>query len=333
MSSALLPPEQRIIRRLTERGVPGIQRYWVRASGAAGSRVDIELLAHLIASTGVAEMDLLASAVRIDTLIGTFELQLRPLLERLLKQAGEVGAPVFAETFRGSAGKVLDLDVFRSRAAGAARRLVGDAITLIDKAQREAIRAIIEEGYKLGRPPRASARAIEKLVGLDAARAGAQVKLVEALKLKPPPMWALREAYALRKRPEEFDAWSERYRRGLPAAQQRAWTDAAYARRLRSRGLAIARTETSAAARMAQNMIWEQAIEEGALDPAKWVKEWVRIPAARECPVCGPLQRKRTVIGGRYPGGLVGPPAHTHCLCGERLAQVRDGEEALPVAA
>lgn len=313
MSERLLPPEQRIIRKITDKAVPLTAADFITAARKFLGSIDLEALTKIL--KGVADVAggspfalrdaLRYEAVEVDTLIGAFEIRLQPLMEKLLLRAGEVGVPVFAETLGVPA---LDLGTYRSRAVKAARELVGEAITLITHETRQAVREIVADGFAQGQTPRQIANRLAQTVGLDARRARGFETFLQDLQDDPPD---------------------------LSEEQIQRLIDREYSRRLKSRGLAIARTETAAAAAAAQSAIWDTAIDEGKLQEQAYVRVWVRIPAAKPCPICGPLQKKRARIRGGYYVGAGGkryyrPPGHTNCRCGEFLDRFGPGDEFLP---
>ena len=80
----------------------------------------------------------------------------------------------------------------------------------------------------------------------------------------------------------------------------------------------IARTETMLAVHGGRRDVWEQAQEDGTL--AKSARRvWVTAEDDLACPICVPLDGKRAKVGGEYPGGVQGPPAHPNCRCTEAL--------------
>lgn len=307
MSIRLLPPEQRVIRKITDRYRYLTRDVFLTAARKAFDQVDLASLATVLAAGPELQWGRIYAKARIQTLIGEFEVNLQPLIDRLLLRAGDAGLPVFAETFG-----VLqpDFSTFQRLAERASNEIVAEAVTNVSRSTKAAIRAIVGDGFEQGLSPAKIAKQIQETVGLDERRA------------------------------RGFEAWIARLQANPPdvneAALQRM-INREYRRRLRSRAMAIARTESSAAAAAAQNLIWESAIEEGQISETDYVREWIRIPAAKPCPICGPLRGRRARIRGYYvaPDGTryFRPPGHTNCLCGERLVLWNEGDEELPLAA
>lgn len=299
--SFLIPPEQRVIRTFTGRAEQPIRRIFITAADRA--RVEIDLAQLEAALAGVSSLEDLRAIAHLDTLIGTLEIDLRPLLEDLLFRATSAGELVFAESM---GIPPLDLGIFRREAATVARTMVGDLIQGIDvgrinpmtgarsRGQLQVVRDLVAEGYDLGRSNVETARLIRDVVGLDDRRATALSSYAQDLEAQGVP---------------------EERRLRLVAAESQ--------RKLQSRGLAISRTESVRAANLSQDLIWVDGVAHGQIDPGLWEQEWV--PSPNACPVCRGLRGARAPIGGNFPapGGKGPPDPHTHCRCGKRLRRRR----------
>lgn len=101
--------------------------------------------------------------------------------------------------------------------------------------------------------------------------------------------------------PDKVDARVERYANQL----------------LRQRGEAIARTEIITANRVGAQDSWAQAAAEGLINLETATQEWIATPGERTCDICEPLDGKTAKVGGTFPGGYSGPPAHPQCLPGD----------------
>lgn len=282
-----IPPEQRVIRSITDRAELPIRTVYLRAVSAALAELHIPTLAKILDSGGVLTLADIRAIAHIDTLVGRLRVDLRPLLEQLLFRAESAGELVFAESM---GFQLIDLALFRAEAQQTARAMVGTLIQAIEQPQLVTIQDLIAQGFAASRSTTESARAIASVIGLDARRA-------EAL-----------EAYRLKL---EADGVPERKRLRLIETERK--------RKLKSRGYAVSHTESVRAATNAQETIWAKAIEEGQMAEGDYEKEWVPSPDA--CPVCQGLRGARAPIGGRYrdPGGEGPPHPHPHCRCGQRL--------------
>lgn len=280
-----IPPEQRVIRNYTGRAEQPIRTVIVTAADEARAEVDLDAIARLLG--GGLAVGGLRAVLALDTMLGRLEVDLVPLFEDLILRASMAGELIFAA---GMGLLPVDLGLFRQGASVAAREIVGNLIVDVSAGQVEAVRAIIAEGFELGRTVEASAKLLREVVGLDPRRAG-----------------------ALSKYEAELEA------EGRAADQIERMVAAAGRRKLKSRALSIARTETIRAASESQDLIWEEGVRAGQIDQNVWEQEWVPIPGACRR-VCLPLKAARAPIGGTFPGrGGKGPPAHPFCRCGRRL--------------
>lgn len=298
MTAFPIPPEQRLIRTFTGRAEAPIRTTWITAAGLARAAIDIAGLEAFLSGARTATTAQLRAVIRIDTMIGKLEIDLVPLLEKVLYRSASAGELVFAETM---GFPPLDPGVFRRDAAQAARTMVGDLIQGIEGGRVNAVtgtrsrgaldivRDLVAEGFDLGRPHAASARLIRDVIGLDDRRARALAKYAAEL---------------------EAQGISEGRRLKLIARESK--------RKLQSRGLAVSRTESVRAASLAQDMIWGRAVQEGQLADV-YEQEWV--PSPNACPVCQGLRGTRAPIGGEFPepGGKGPPNPHPSCACGRRL--------------
>ncbi|HHV79080.1 MAG TPA: minor capsid protein [Firmicutes bacterium] len=75
----------------------------------------------------------------------------------------------------------------------------------------------------------------------------------------------------------------------------------------RYRSFVIARTETTAAANMAQIAVMERA--------GVQYKQWLTGRDERVCPLCGSLDGKVVRIDEEFAPGIFSPPAHPNCRC------------------
>jgi hypothetical protein len=133
--------------------------------------------------------------------------------------------------------------------------------------------------------------------------------------------WAKRHAAALIKDITETSI--RRIRLAVTELQEDGDWDFAYDRILAAvgdvaRADLIARHETMLAAGEGQRQGWAQAQDAGLLS-GKERREWIVTPDERLCPICIKLEGKTAVLGGEYPGGYDGPPAHVQCRCTEGI--------------
>lgn len=305
----LLPREQRIIRRYLGRAPSQIQELFLRAVEEQLGAISLEQI-----STAIATQEILPrigqvyTFARIETLLGVFEVNLEPLLRKLISRAGELALPVFDEVMAFTSPTSLDL--FRRLASVAAREIVAQQVTVIREQAREVIKRIVDEGFAELLSPQQIARRIVDVVGLDDRRAQALERFAANLRARPGDLTEAEVEHEIRLE---------------------------FRRKLKSRAATIGRTETSIAASRAQRAIWDSAVAEGRLRPSRYVRVWMRVAGAQECPICGPLDGQRARLDGGYyvANGETydAPPGHPNCICGEFLDDWRDGDADLPVRA
>lgn len=302
MSVRDLPPEQQLIRQVVERALGPLRDLFYLT--LRDTFVPYEPIAAVLTEFGdnPVAAGQVYQAMGIDEELAAYAEQLLPVFERLLLQSGSVGAPVFASSF---SIQDFNLEGFNAAAQDAARQYVGQQITQIQADELKAVQEVIERGFEEGVSVADLARSISGIVGLDAQRARGLDNFAQELLADPGD-----------RSPAQVQAAIERERR----------------RRLKQRGQVIARTEVQRAAGLAQNLLWEQAVADGKLNADVYVKQVVRIPASKPCPICDPLKGMTMPIGGDYY--LVStskgetrygpPPFHPNCRCGERLVRLAD---------
>lgn len=133
--------------------------------------------------------------------------------------------------------------------------------------------------------------------------------------------WAKRHAAELVT--QITDTIRKRIRLAVTELQEDGDWDFAYDRILHAvgdenRADLIARHETMLAADEGQRQGWDQAVDAGLL-PEGTRRVWIVTPDERLCPICAALEDKTAPLGGVYPGGFDGPPAHIQCRCTEGI--------------
>lgn len=282
-----IPPEQRVIRQITGRAELPIRTVFLKAVGAALAEIHLPTLASAIESGGLLSLADIRVFAHIDTLVGKLRVDLRPLLERVLFQASSAGELVFAESM---GFQPIDIALFRAEAQQTARAMVGTLVQGIEHQQLQTIQDLVAQGFAENLTPTVRARTIANVIGLDDRRAQALARYAAELEAK-----------------------------GVPERERLRMIQAERSRKLKSRGLAVSRTESIRTATKAQDTIWEKAIAEGQTAEGDYEQEWV--PSPNACSVCQGLRGARAPIGGRFrdPGGEGPPHPHTHCSCGKRL--------------
>ena len=97
---------------------------------------------------------------------------------------------------------------------------------------------------------------------------------------------------------------------------------------LRLRAETIARTELLQAISTGRQKFWEQAVQQGALDPLEVEKQWMTSRDERvDCKICAPMEPngvgQRQEIGQPFITGIgtaiMNGPAHPNCRCTQSI--------------
>lgn len=182
-------------------------------------------------------------------------------------------------------------DGFNPRSVDFIRAYKFRLIRGIDIKTREGVRRAIQESFKEGIRPFDTATRIQNIVGLTARQAKMVIGHEELLITE-----------------------------GVPAAARKKRLATLSARLLRARALGIARTETIRAAVSGQQLLWQQAADEGFIDSTAR-QFWIVTPDDRLCPICKPIpgmNKKGVPLGAFFDspvGAISGPTAHPQCRC------------------
>jgi hypothetical protein len=98
---------------------------------------------------------------------------------------------------------------------------------------------------------------------------------------------------------------------------------------LRQRARAIARTELMRASNMGQQLLWEEAVSQGHLNPAAFEKVWITTPDDRLCQYCRAKNGQRVGIFDTFNNPVGNPepqpPLHPMCRCSTALVKKGKG--------
>jgi hypothetical protein len=190
----------------------------------------------------------------------------------------------------------LKFDIVDPKALEWIKQYGADEIKYISESQREAIKAIIHDGYEKGTTPQEQARLIREHIGLDPARSRTLEKYAENL-------------YAKGK--SEAEVWRLMEKKGKALLNARANT--------------IAVNEASEAAGRATYESTKSACARDIIDANLY--EGFRIVTAdeRTCTICyGVVGEARKLPDGTYPSsGSVIAKKHTKCRCVEGLREMK----------
>lgn len=282
------PADLRIIRQLTGKAERPIYDVMTAAWARTRAGVDLAAVADALAR---GNLDAIEHYLHVETMAGAVQVPLNSLIYKTIANAGAISADTFAASVGLEAG-VLDMDLFRLAAVDSASEQVGNLVTAITDSARESIRETVAAGFREGWSQIDIARNLRDVVGLDARRAESFNKFLARLKADPPD---------------------------LSSAGIQRLIDAEYGRLLKSRTLTIARTESVRASTLAQQDLFETAVDQGEIESDAWEQEWIASPNA--CDECNDLDGETTEIGGEFPdpGGSGPPDPHPACQCALRL--------------
>ncbi len=189
-------------------------------------------------------------------------------------------------------------DLLNPRAVENLRQFGGQLITGLTDKTRQGILDTIETAFRKGGSPAQQAREIRNSIGLTP-RQTAAVENFRSMLVAEGVKPAL-----LEKRVAKF-----------------------YRRQLNFRAKVIARTETIRASNAGQREIWNQAADQGLLNPNTVRRGWVVTPDDRLCPICEPIPSMNpdgVPLNGTFNtpiGAVIGPPAHPNCRCAEAIVK------------
>lgn len=184
-------------------------------------------------------------------------------------------------------------DLLNQRSVDFIRQYRFDLIREISDQSREGVQRVVQRAFEEGMHPYKAARYIRDIVGLT-------------------------ESQAL-----SVDNYRRRQiAQGVPegTALERAKR---YADRVhRRRAETIARTETIRAASAGQSLLWQEAVEEGLIQPSRTWRVWIVTPDDRLCPICEQMDGQRVRMNESFQSAI-GPiyttPLHPNCRCSVAL--------------
>jgi hypothetical protein len=168
-------------------------------------------------------------------------------------------------------------------AVKAAEESAAKMIKDITEETEQNIRNLIASAIRDGIPPYDAARMISSMIGLTAKQGQAAMKYREQL---------IEDGLSLDTVNEKVDEYSDKL--------------------LSDRGETIARTEIMDALNNGQDVVWQQAQDEGLLSKNA-TKEWIVTPDDALCPQCEAYDGETVPIGDDFEDG--DPPLHPNCRC------------------
>lgn len=171
-------------------------------------------------------------------------------------------------------------------------------IVEIDESNRLAIRQVISQAFTNPYTTEQTAGRLKKIVGLHSRWANAVLKADDANFVR-----LIGEGYKAEEARSRADVTTKKYRDKL----------------IRSRAMAIARTEIMQAENFGRQAGWESGYEVGYVDDAS-MKEWRTAPLGSRygdpCDKCQDVRGPdhRVPWNGAFSNGFVFPPGHPHCF-------------------
>lgn len=213
---------------------------------------------------------------------------LPPLATTLVQDAGTASLPALEAQL----GVSLTMTPFLAETEQWISTYVGTQIRDITATSREAIRAVLREGWTTGEAPQTLARALRQVVGLTPRQEATIARLRDTLATE-----------------------------GKTATQIARAVDEATARGIQQRALTISRTETLDLASRGAWDAMDQTIRSGIVQTEQVRRFWRVSEDERVCPICSqiPLLNPHGVAQDesfQTPIGLVlMPTAHPNCRC------------------
>lgn len=183
-----------------------------------------------------------------------------------------------AQFLRDSVKVGVSFDPTRQPVVGFTRKIRTDLVREVTKQQRDAIRAALEQGLESGMNPRDVARLFRGSIGLTAYQQQTVGNYRRALRT------GSSDALDRSLRDHRFDSTVERAVTGdrvLTRAQIDLMTQRYGERALAARAETIARTEALSAVHAGNFEMYDQAYEDGTLDPQFVTREWNTAADAR----------------------------------------------------
>jgi len=278
-------PEWKAIHRAADEKLKAMHRAFFEAVKETKKAIDVEAIHEALKSGDAAKAHnaIPWDSLAVAKLTDVYPEHLRAIYE---KAASLTRVPEKKASAKGpSELHVVAVKLPPEAADGWAQQRVAELIREVTETTKEAVRQIIDRRFTEGLQTLRAAKQIRDMVGLT----------------------------------DRQELSVEKYRQGLikdglslDAADRRALRE--IARKLRKRGLLIARTEGRRAASAGQHEIFQEAARQGILDGGKAKRGWVAGPNA--CPDCMALDGKKVGLNEEFAPGIMFPPLHPGGECG-----------------
>lgn len=280
-----------LIHQLADALAPAWRQAFLRAVAEARARVDPAELERAVAAGDAARV---VRLLGVDQFVADLAATVPPLVAGTAGAAGDAAAATLGDAL----GVELTFNHTNPAVTAWVQQHAGELITQVSETSRLAVREIIDAAFHLAIAPADQARLIAQVVGLDARRAAAVAAFRAQL--------AASEAANLEARTAKY------------AAAQ-----------LRDRATAIARTETIAGANQGQNLLWQQALQDGQLSRDRSTRVWIVTDDDRLCAeICEPMDGQEVGMDEPFVTGegdaVDTPPTHPLCRCAIGLKITRE---------
>jgi hypothetical protein len=247
------------------------------------NRIQIAPIARAIVEANVEQVIAAARVDNVRDIVAAFAAE----LPEAVRAGGEQAARELGITHKAVIRKQV-FDLGRPHIAAWLYDHAGELLVQITDKSREAVRRVIEDGVLNGRHPTQMAKDVKKVVGLHRRQADAVLRRRKALEAA-----------------------------GVPATRVQEISDKYAERLLNQRARVIARNESLVAVNRGRYALWNQLVEDGALDAAQ-EQRWDTAADEGVCEICGPMNGQRRKLNEPFTtgtGGIVDhPPAHVQCL-------------------
>lgn len=293
-------PDWQAVHDVADRGYAELVRVVQAILREAGSPLDRQAILRALEVQDLTALQALLEPV-LNGMTEALREAMRPILEEMAVNGAEAARQPL-EQGRGELNETEVEVVFGHVNEGAARyaqERSSQLVVDVDESTRQAIRTIINHSVEGGASPHQTMTDLEAMIGLTE-----------------------RQAQSVQRYRQQLEA------SGTKTADVKQLVARRIAQLKQQRAEAITRTETMDSASHGQQMLWEQAQQQG-LVPAGARRYWVVSPDNRLCPRCGPIpSRNRNGVGLTEPfhtpdGPRLRPPHHIQCRCSVSIRVVR----------
>lgn len=207
------------------------------------------------------------------------------------------------------------------------RQKTGNLIRAVSATQREAVRAMIEDAFVEGLPPRRAAQMVRDAVGLSPSQSQAVRRFRTSLEFgnAQSAFTDFQQGVIGRTNIDQLGS--------LSSSKIDELTEKYAKEQIKLRSKTIARTEMQQAINFAQQESWTQAQEQGLLPPDAR-KQWVTAGDERVSDIDRPMEGVTVPVGDKFKIPLLGaaidgPPSHPNCRCHVKLILRRNTELAV----